>query len=389
METTRRTHTAVNRAPKSEFREAHSYGESLDIGGLCDERVFRAMLSAERRRTERTKRPFSVALIDIGVSDGVVDKADEEGIVPTSFVEELHRETRHIDIKGWYHKDKVIGVLYPETSHESLSSLEAKLHHCLVNSYGKDFSSRIGVSWFSFPQEDGEPLYDENEERKLFYPDLDADEEGAFRKIVRRFVDVVGSLTALVLFAPIFILAPVLIKLTSKGPVFFKQERVGEDGKKFILLKFRSMYGDSKEELHKEYVTKFIHGQVEGDDQGKTGVYKITKDPRVTPVGSFLRRTSFDELPQFLNVLMGDMSLVGPRPALPYEVKEYDLWHKGRVWGGKPGITGKWQVEGRSSTSFDGMVRLDIKYFEKRSIWADLKLIFRTPIALLTAKGAY
>ncbi len=390
METTRKTHAAANRALKSAFKEAHSYGESVDIEGLCDERVFRAMLSAERRRTERTKRPFAVALIDIAVTDGVVDGAEEEGEIPSGFVVELHRETRHIDIKGWYHKDKVIGVLYPETSRESLPSLQTKLHTCLVNSYGEDFSSRIGVSWFSFPQEDGDPLYDdEKEEKKLFYPDLGATEEGYFRKAIRRVVDVIGSLTALVLFGPVFLIAPLAIMLTSKGPIFFRQDRVGEDGKLFTLLKFRSMYTDCKDELHREYVRKFIHGQVEGADQGEGGVYKITKDPRITPVGAFLRRTSFDELPQFLNVLMGDMSLVGPRPALPYEVEEYDLWHKGRVWGGKPGITGKWQVEGRSSTSFDGMVRLDIKYFEKRSIWADIKLIFKTPIALVTARGAY
>jgi lipopolysaccharide/colanic/teichoic acid biosynthesis glycosyltransferase len=134
-----------------------------------------------------------------------------------------------------------------------------------------------------------------------------------------------------------------------------------------------------------------IHG--EQDKRGNTpkqkGTYKITKDPRVTPVGHFLRKTSLDELPQFFNVLLGDMSLVGPRPAIPYECEEYDVWHRRRLLEMKPGITGLWQVRGRSATTFDEMVRIDIKYVQEWSLWLDIKIILQTPWVVLKGKGAY
>ena len=144
------------------------------------------------------------------------------------------------------------------------------------------------------------------------------------------------------------------------------------------------MFINSDETIHKEYVSKLIRGEV-----SEQKVYKIRSDPRVTPLGRFLRKTSFDELPQFFNVLWGDMSLVGPRPPIPYETAQYDLWHLRRIMENKPGITGFWQVEGRSSTTFDGMVRMDLKYSRKQSVLFDLKLILKTPLSLLTTRGAY
>jgi lipopolysaccharide/colanic/teichoic acid biosynthesis glycosyltransferase len=142
---------------------------------------------------------------------------------------------------------------------------------------------------------------------------------------------------------------------------------------------------------HREYMKQFIRGQAEAvkDETTGTKVYKLVDDTRVTPIGKFLRKTSLDEVPQFINVLLGDMSLVGPRPPIPYEVEVYDLWHRRRVLESKPGITGYWQIEGRSMTSFDSMVRMDIRYINTRSTLYDLKVILKTPLALLTAKGAY
>jgi len=180
------------------------------------------------------------------------------------------------------------------------------------------------------------------------------------------------------------------IRLSSKGPVLFKQERLGQFGKKFILLKFRSMRTDCDPRIHQEYVSQFIAGQVDsGSPSGDKTVFKIQADPRVTSVGRFLRKTSLDELPQFWNVLVGEMSLVGPRPPIPYEFTSYDLWHRRRVLEIKPGITGLWQVEGRSRTRFDDMVRLDLKYAQAWSIWLDVKILLQTPGAVLTGEGAH
>jgi lipopolysaccharide/colanic/teichoic acid biosynthesis glycosyltransferase len=167
---------------------------------------------------------------------------------------------------------------------------------------------------------------------------------------------------------------------------------VGLYGKKFMFLKFRTMYVGNDSRVHEEYIKKLIAGKIDaesGDGASQKPVYKITNDKRVTPIGEFLRKTSLDELPQFINVLLGDMSLVGPRPPIPYEVQNYDIWHRCRVVEVKPGITGLWQVMGRSTTSFDEMVRLDIKYSREWSIWLDLKIIAKTPWSVIKGKGAY
>jgi lipopolysaccharide/colanic/teichoic acid biosynthesis glycosyltransferase len=203
-------------------------------------------------------------------------------------------------------------------------------------------------------------------------------------------MDVVGSAVALALLSPVFGAVALAIKLTSKGPVLFKQERLGQYGKKFTVLKFRSMRTDCDAKIHEQYVSQFIAGDVANvATNGEKPVFKIQGDPRVTPVGRFLRKTSLDELPQFWNVLVGNMSLVGPRPPVAYEYKAYDLWHRRRVLEIKPGITGLWQVEGRSRIRFDEMVRLDLKYARGWSIWLDMKILLQTPGAVLTGEGAH
>ena len=206
--------------------------------------------------------------------------------------------------------------------------------------------------------------------------------------VLKRVMDVVGSILLMLLFAPFLAIIAVAIKLSSKGPVIFKQERLGQFGKNFQCLKFRTMFKDSDQGLHREYVHEFISGNAQGSDAAR-GVYKITDDPRVTPIGRLLRRTSLDEFPQFWNVLCGEMSLVGPRPPLHYEFSEYDFWHRRRVLEVKPGVTGLWQVMGRSRTSFDDMVRLDLRYCQRWSLWLDLKILLATPLAVFTGYGAY
>jgi lipopolysaccharide/colanic/teichoic acid biosynthesis glycosyltransferase len=190
---------------------------------------------------------------------------------------------------------------------------------------------------------------------------------------------------------PLLLIIALAIKVSSKGPVFFKQQRVGQYGECFTFLKFRSMYVNNDERVHRKFVTEMIANETAPGHAGKKtdGVYKIKNDSRVTRVGKFLRRTSLDELPQLLNVLKGEMSLVGPRPAIPYELAAYQTWHRRRVLEAKPGITGMWQVAGRSRVQFDDMVRMDLRYAMAWSPWLDLKILLLTPMAVIRGSGAY
>jgi len=201
-------------------------------------------------------------------------------------------------------------------------------------------------------------------------------------------IDVMGSLALLALFSPLLVLLTVLVKLTSRGPVFFRQPRIGQYGKVFTMLKFRTMHADAAQPLHQEFVKEFISARARPSMLGEDEVFKLVDDPRVTRFGKWLRRTSLDEMPQFWNVLTGNMSLVGPRPPLHYEVEQYKSWHYRRILEAKPGITGLWQVTGRNRTSFDDMVRLDLRYARSRSLLTDLRILLATPRAVLSRKGA-
>jgi len=173
--------------------------------------------------------------------------------------------------------------------------------------------------------------------------------------------------------------------------VLFRQQRVGQHGECFTFLKFRSMYVNNDQHVHQKFVTELIANQTapELSDKKSDGVYKMKNDSRVTRVGKFLRRSSLDELPQLLNVFTGEMSLVGPRPAIPYELAAYQTWHRRRVLEAKPGITGIWQVAGRSRVQFDDMVRMDLRYAMAWTPWLDLKILLRTPLAVIRGSGAY
>jgi undecaprenyl-phosphate galactose phosphotransferase len=203
--------------------------------------------------------------------------------------------------------------------------------------------------------------------------------------VYKRVFDFVFAALALLLLAIPLLVIAALIKYSSKGPVFFRTKRIGKDGKPFEFYKFRTMYTDSDDTIHREFVSEYIK-QNSGEKSGK--IKKITDDPRVTRIGKFLRRTSLDELPQLFNVLRGEMSLVGPRPCLPYEWEQYDEWHR-RRFSVIPGCTGLWQVSGRSAVDFNDMVILDLFYIDNMSPLLDLKIIFRTIPVMLLAKGGY
>jgi exopolysaccharide biosynthesis polyprenyl glycosylphosphotransferase len=206
-------------------------------------------------------------------------------------------------------------------------------------------------------------------------------------RIVKRTFDLIVAALALALLLPVWLLIALLIKLDSKGPVFYTQERVGMDGRLFLLYKFRTMKAGADSQTHREYQRAFIAGRAEanlGNEQKPT--YKLLSDPRITRIGRLLRRTSIDEVPQLLNVLAGDMSLVGPRPPIPYEVEAYEIWHRKRL-DMKPGVTGLWQVSGRNRLPFEEMVRLDLFYIENWSLLLDLKIILRTGFVMLGGEG--
>jgi lipopolysaccharide/colanic/teichoic acid biosynthesis glycosyltransferase len=222
-------------------------------------------------------------------------------------------------------------------------------------------------------------------------------DQGPTYVVCKRLLDAVGAIVLLLVLAPLLLLIAALIKADDGGPVLFRQERVGSRRRKvngrtvweiqtFRIFKFRSMIQNADEAIHREYIRAFTTGEAKPSEE-KGPKFKLNNDARITRVGRFLRRTSFDELPQLVNVLRGEMSLVGPRPVPTYEVAQYENWHFERL-AALPGITGLWQVNGRGEVSFEEMVRLDIAYVRGQSIWQDLLLLLRTVPIIWNGRGA-
>lgn len=357
---------------------------------ILSQEAFRRVISLERRRTERSRKPFVLMLLDMGdhLSSDATAKSLGKLLAAVSLC------TRTTDVVGWYQTDSVVGVMFIEIAFEDrktiVSTMISRVSDMLRNHLNLEQFNRVSVSFHVFPEEW------EQESRKpsnpVFYPDLTRQAEAKRASgALKRTMDVVGSLFALLCALPFFVAIALAIKTTSKGPVFFRQHRIGQHGQPFVFLKFRSMYVGNNSSIHKQYVQQLIAGKAErqASTTNGQGVFKLTKDPRITKVGAFLRRTSLDELPQFINVLKGEMSLVGPRPPVPYEVEAYDLWHRARLLEAKPGITGLWQVSGRSRVTFDEMVRLDLRYARSWTPWMDLQILMRTPAAVLLGEGAH
>lgn len=350
-----------------------------DRYGLYREKIFDDMLQRERKRTERSQKPF--ALIMVEIHHLVKSKAKRSIRNLTVVLEECFRE---IDIQGWYKHQSIIGIICPDVERESVKALKKKVQNALEKALPISFIEELTVSYICFPEEDTRDIDDVH---LSVYPEFKVNSpKKIVSDIAKRTMDLVVATTALIVILPLLAVVAVLIKVTSPGPVFFKQKRVGFGGREFTLFKFRSMNINNDESVHKAFVKDFIKnsGLEVSDD---TQAFKIVHDKRVTRIGAFLRKTSLDELPQLLNIICGDMSLVGPRPPIKYEVDEYHIWHRRRVMEVKPGLTGFWQVYGRSSTSFENMVRMDIYYIKYRNFLLDVMLILRTPFVLL--KGAY
>ena len=275
-----------------------------------------------------------------------------------------------------------------ETGNLGSSTIRAimfKLTQGLKNSLTPEEFRRLDLQYHIYPgREDPRPG---GHPRYSFCPDATVRSASSPQaRIAKRTMDIAGSLAALVIFLPVFFMIALLVRCTSDGPVLFSQQRVGQGGRLFKFFKFRTMFINNDPALHREYVARLIAGGAAIEASG--GFYKLTRDARITSVGHWLRKSSLDELPQFLNVLLGDMSLVGPRPPLPYEFERYKIWHKRRVMELKPGLTGPWQIGGRSTTTFDEMVRMDLRYLKSKSVWTDCTILLRTPAAVLSGRGA-
>lgn len=386
---------SANRDAARALRQSkrHQNGlKSLMLDNGCQiyrEEYFHDVLSHERRRTERSGKPFLLMLLDVTTLNS--EEAGSAAVRNVTCI--VNRITREIDVKGWYRDDAVIGIIFTEFNGTDIAILKDKIITHISESIDTEVLKKIRISCHVYPEGCSVNDSSHTERDTALYPDLTND---AYKKkaaaFLKRFIDIVGSGAGLILFLPLFVLIAITIKLTSPGPIFFRQERVGQFGKRFTFLKFRTMKVNCDDSLHKEYIQELIRNK-KGHEVRKNGkktcVYKIHNDPRVTAIGHFLRKSSLDELPQFVNVLRGDMSIVGPRPPIPYELASYHVWHMRRILEMKPGITGIWQVYGRSITDFDDMVRMDIRYTREWSLLLDLKLIMRTPLAVIAGKGAY
>jgi lipopolysaccharide/colanic/teichoic acid biosynthesis glycosyltransferase len=317
---------------------------------------FLTQLHREKRRADRSRAPLSLVVENFAGCDGF-DEADVRDIIT-----DLSLSKRETDIVG-HLGDGVVAFLLP---YSEAAAAEA--------------FSRLIVSRANTPVV---------EVRFATYPDPSFDALLADSLAQAEVADVAAySPSRRQGFSHFFI--ALAIKLTSPGPVVFRQMRIGKEGKPFPFYKFRSMRCDNDDSVHREYVKSLIEGRHDEVNEGDAydPVYKLQSDERITGVGRIIRRTSIDELPQLYNVIKGEMSLVGPRPPLAYETENYQSWHMRRLQEVRPGITGLWQVEGRSKTTFDEMVRLDLRYIRNWSLWLDMKILFKTVFVVLRGDGA-
>ncbi len=345
---------------------------------MLSKRQFLRQLRLEKRRTERFKGPLSIALFHF-------EHKGSDGLHDVRAVFNILRDgKRELDIAG-YLEDDLIGIILPGTNPQGAREFAQKITERLNG-------LPCTATTATYPDYLFDNLTRGSEHKgnlDPIFPDDSAD-SSTVGYVLKRSLDVTGAIVAILLFAPVMLIAALAVKMSSSGPVIFRQSRLGQSGIPFDFYKFRSMYRSADDGIHREFVTRLIkgdHRRIDQQDASKP-LYKIKSDPRVTRVGRIIRKTSIDELPQLFCVLKGDMSLVGPRPPLPYEAKEYEPWHLRRILEIKPGITGLWQVDGRSRVSFDDMVRMDLRYVRNCSLMFDLKILLKTFVVVVRREGA-
>jgi len=345
---------------------------------VLSEDLFKDALVRERKRADRFEESFVLVLVSLnGRAEGPSRwRPLLKGLSPKL----------DADLIGWFERGSVLGFvrsLADGDPKQTATSIAAAVRRELARSLSPSTVGycSIRLEVYSPLSSSISPVLSEGRSERRA-------KHAVIRAAAKRLLDIVGSTACLVTLSPVFLLVSALVKLTSEGPVFFRQQRVGQAGRPFTMLKFRTMRVNVDDGIHQKYVESFIQSGKPAN-AAKNVVFKIVNDPRVTPIGNFLRKSSLDELPQFWNALKGEMSLVGPRPPVAYELVRYKGWHRRRVLEVKPGITGLWQVTGRSRTTFDEMVRLDLRYARNHSMWADLKILFATPWAVISGEGAH
>lgn len=352
--------------------------DRVSLDDVLPRHQFLSQLRREKRRTERSKAPLSIATFRLDGTRG--DGLDKVQLL-LRLLQDNKRET---DILGCIDND-CVAIILPETNLDGMQGFMQKVAQRVT-----DLS--FATSTATYPNELFESLATGRQSSRDLEPmflDRSAGEP-RFGYLLKRGVDVTGAMLGILILSPLMLITASAIAMTSPGPIIYKQVRLGKRGTPFVFYKFRSMFCSVDDRIHREYVTRLIEGERQEGTQGKSAKpwAKIQDDPRVTRVGQFIRKTSIDELPQLFNVLKGDLSLVGPRPPLSYEVEKYQSWHLRRILDTKPGITGLWQVEGGSHTTFDDMVRMDLRYVRHCSLMLDIRILVKTLTVVLRRGNA-
>lgn len=358
--------------PRADQGPAHPPDRVLAEGPFGD------ALFRERKRAERLGSRFAVVVV---TREGTYGPTRPWG----SILLAVAAAKRDIDIEGWLERGAALGLLMPDITSDGAHLVVRRLRQQIAERLGERSLAALSIHLYGLvtPGDPGSRLFSPVDSLLDAFPSP----RHLVRDAVKRAFDMLASSLLLALFAPVMLAVFAAVKWTSPGPALYRQVRVGQRGRPFTMLKFRTMYADAGHGIHKDYVSWFITSSGRQPRSGNE-VFKLTNDPRITRVGCLLRKTSLDELPQFWNVLRGEMSLVGPRPPLPFEVEQYQPWHRRRILEAKPGVTGPWQVYGRSRTTFDEMVRLDLHYARTHSLWTDIKILAATPAAMISGKGA-
>jgi lipopolysaccharide/colanic/teichoic acid biosynthesis glycosyltransferase len=357
--------------------------QEKQIGNICGEKEFLQVLARERARVERSDYRFALVVFETGL-----EKPGNNTEI--NLLEELANRLRTADAAGWLQENRIGAILPNATANNAWSfatnirmSLLADGIHLLCKVYCYPPQQMTGMeSAGGTPDKPGAEAYPGPQfNRDCPAENLSRHYYAKETTITKRGLDLLGSLLGLIILAPVFIFIWGLIKAVSPGPAIYRQTRIGLRGRPFTFLKFRTMEIDADTTEHREYLRSLIQG---GEDRRNDSPAMIKLDDRndnIIPFGKFIRKTYLDELPQLLNVLRGDMSLIGPRPPIPYEVSEYQLWHSGR-FDITPGMTGLWQVSGKNRLTFDQMVRFDIRYIRGQSFWLDIKILLMTPLII-------
>ncbi|MFQ5738694.1 MAG: sugar transferase [Acidobacteriota bacterium] len=383
----------LSRPATSNWSSRRPRSGTTSKGNGKDGGAFQSVLQLERQRAERSGNPLSLVLFDLEGVNGVQQRSR------TTLRELLQERTRSTDTVGWLDRHR-LGAVLPYTPYRGALNLAQDV----CAQCGLEIPFRV-LTYPSDPPGGTGPSSRQDQTRLSSEPTPETPRTSASADEVKRgnprdpvdarnrdewpfwplhpipfwkrWIDIAGSLVGLILLSPILALIASAIKVTSPGPVFYEQDRIGYGGKPFRLIKFRTMHAAADQNQHRRYVRELI------SSGGSLAKLDGKDDPRIFPLGGFLRSSCLDELPQLFNVLRGEMSLVGPRPCLPYEAELFRLWHQ-RRFDSVPGMTGLWQINGKNATTFAEMIRLDIRYEKNRSFWVDLHILAKTLPAILT-----